>query len=283
MTMPRTPSAPEIRRLTGISLPVSPAVRGSVVSRARSRAAVWRVPEETPLAVLLNGQSFAVMMATPADLEDFALGFALTEGIVADIGQIDSLRIAEAADGFVLNLTLDPTRVAAVAERRRTLAGRSGCGICGAQSIAAALPRPPRVWGAAPSVEALGAAYAALPGRQAMNAENCSTHAAAFCDASGAILVLREDIGRHNALDKLGGALARSGRTARDGFVLLSSRISVEMVQKAAVLGAPFVAAVSAPSALALRMAAEAGMGLAGRAGDDIMIFETASIRETAA
>ena len=277
----------EIRRLTGAPLPVSPAVRGAVVSRRDSRAAgratVWRVPEETPLAVLLNGRSFAVMMGTPADLEDFAVGFALTEGIVEDVAQLSSLRIAEAADGFVLNLRLDPARVAAVDDRRRSLPGRSGCGVCGAQTIAAALPRPPRVAGAAPSIAALEAAYAGLPALQAMNAENCSTHAAAFCDSAGAVRLLREDIGRHNALDKLGGALARNGQDASTGFILLSSRISVEMVQKAAVLGAPFLAAVSAPSALALRTASAAGMGLAGLAGDDIMIFETASIRETAA
>jgi FdhD protein len=273
----------EIRRLTGAPLPVSPAVRGSMVSREVSRAAVWRVPEETPLAILLNGESFAVMMGTPADLEDFAVGFALTEGIVDDPAQLTSLRIAEAADGFVLNLRLDPARVATVADRRRSLPGRAGCGVCGAQTIAAALPRPPKVAGVHPAVAALEAAYAALPDFQAMKAENRSTHSAAFCDLTGAIRLLREDIGRHNALDKLGGALAREGRDARDGFILLSSRISVELVQKAAVLRAPFLAAVSAPSALALRLASDAGMGLAGLAGEDIMLFETASIRETAA
>ncbi|MPZ10568.1 MAG: formate dehydrogenase accessory sulfurtransferase FdhD [Kiloniellaceae bacterium] len=273
----------EIRRLTGAPPPHSPVVEGSVVSRDGSRAAVWRVPEETPLAVLLNGEAFAVMMGTPADLEDFAVGFALTEGIVDRVEEIASLRIAEARDGLVLNLRVDPARVAAVEDRRRALAGRAGCGVCGAQTIAAALPRPPKVAGPLPSIGALHAAYAALPGLQAMNAENRSTHAAAFCSLAGHIEQLREDIGRHNALDKLGGALAREGRNAAGGFILLSSRISVEMVQKAAVLGAPFLAAVSAPSALALRMARNAGMGLAGLAGGDIMIFETASIRETAA
>ena len=273
----------EIRRLTGAQQPVSPAVRGAVVSRRGSKGAVWRVPEETPLAVLLNGESFAVMMGTPADLEDFAVGFALTEGIVDDAAQITSLRIAEAGDGFILNLRLDPARVDAVAERKRSLPGRAGCGVCGAQTIAAALPRPPKVAGAHPEAAALEAAYAAMPDLQAMNAENRSVHSAAYCDLQGDIRLLREDIGRHNALDKLAGALARSGQDARDGFILLSSRISVEMVQKAAVLGAPFLAAVSAPSALALRTASAAGMGLAGLAGDDIMIFETASIRETAA
>jgi FdhD protein len=273
----------KVRRLTATQPAVSPAVRGALTSPRGARTAVWRVPEETPLAVLVNGESFAVMMGTPADLEDFAVGFALTEGLVEGIGEISSLSVAEAHDGLALNLRIDPARAAAAEERRRTLPGRAGCGVCGAQTIAAALPKPPRVRGAWPQASAVIAAYEALPPVQAMNADNRSTHAAAFCDLEGRIELLREDIGRHNALDKLCGALARDRRRAEAGFVLLSSRISVEMVHKAAVLGAPFVAAVSAPSALALRMAAVAGMGLAGCAGDEVMIFETGSLEETAA
>lgn len=273
----------EVRRLTGGPPPVSPVVRGVLASGCGAEPAVWRVPEETPLAVLLNGEAFAVMLGTPADLEDFAVGFALTEGIVETAGQIASLRIAEARDGLLLNLRIDPARVAAVEGCRRTLPGRSGCGICGAQTIAAAVSRPPWVAGAQPDVAALQAAFSALPAAQAMKAENHSTHAAAYCSRQGEILMLREDIGRHNAVDKLGGALALSGRDVRGGFILLSSRISIELVQKAAMLGAPFLAAVSAPSALALRMAGEAGMGLAGLAGGRIMIFETTSIREPVA
>jgi FdhD protein len=255
---------------------VSPAVRGRVISPTDERPAVWRVPEEVPLAILLNGAAFAVMMVTPADLEDFALGFALTEGLVRDASQIRAIRVAEAADGFVLNLALDPARAAAAAGRRRAIAGRTGCGLCGAQTIGAALPKLPLVAGPAPTMPALRAAYAALPMLQEMNAENRSTHAAAFCDLAGDILVLREDIGRHNALDKLGGALAGAGLRAQDGFILLSSRISVEMVQKAAMLGAPFLAAVSGPSALALRQATAIGMGLACGVGGNVMMFDTA-------
>ena len=267
----------QVVRLIRAVKEVSPAVRGRVVSVKGETGAVWRVPEEVPLAILLNGTSFAVMMATPSDLEDFALGFALTEGIVDSIGAIDSLRIADTGDGFVLNLVVDPARVAAVAGRRRALAGRTGCGICGAQTMGAALPRLPKVRGRVPAMEALRAAYAALPSAQRMNALNHSTHAAAYCDASGTILALREDIGRHNALDKLGGALAHAGLQAQKGFILLSSRISVEMVQKAAILGVPFLAAVSGPSALALRQARETGMGLACGAGEDIMVFDPAT------
>ena len=262
---------------------MSPSAPGRVVSAKSERDAVWRVPEEVPLAILLNGTSFAVMMGTPADLEDFALGFALTEGIVESIGAIKGLRIADIGDGFLLNLLVDPTRLHAVAGRRRALAGRTGCGICGTQTIGAALPRLPKVRGCLPSMDALRAAYAALPAAQRMNATNHSTHAAAYCGLSGKIIVAREDIGRHNALDKLGGAIAQAGLQAQNGFLLLSSRISVEMVQKAAVLGAPFLAAVSGPSALALRQARETGMGLACDAGDDIMVFDTAAGERDAA
>ena len=273
----------EVLRLIRAVSEVSPAVWGRVVSAGGEKGAVWHVPEEVPLAILLNGTSFAVMMGTPADLEDFALGFALTEGVVDDIAAIKSLRIADTGEGFFLNLVVDPARVAAVAGRRRALAGRTGCGICGAQTMGAALPRLPRIRGHAPPIQALHAAYAALPAAQHMNAINRSTHAAAYCDSSGGILLLREDIGRHNALDKLGGALAQAGLQARNGFILLSSRISVEMVQKAAVLGAPFLAAVSGPSALALRQATEIGMGLACGVGEDIMVFDMAPAQRDAA
>jgi FdhD protein len=258
---------------------VSPVVRGRVVGPDRERAAAWRVPEEAPLAILVNGASFAVMMVTPADLEDFALGFALTEGLARRPRDVRGIRLAEIADGFVANLALEPADPTAIEERRRSLAGRTGCGICGAQTLGAALRRLPAVAGPRPSVGALRAALAALPAKQRMNAANRSTHAAAFCDAAGDILVVREDVGRHNALDKLGGALARSELRPAEGFILLSSRISVEMVQKAALIGAPFLAAVSAPSALAVRQATAIGMGLASAVGgDSIMIFDTGFI-----
>lgn len=275
----------EVRHHAQRQVDVSPSACGRLVTPAGERKVIWQVPEEMPLAVLLNGSSFAVMMGTPADLEDFAVGFALTEGIVADAAQIESLRIAEAADGFLLNLRVDPARVAAMEERRRSLPGRSGCGICGAQTIAAALPRPRWTSGKAPSYEALESAFAALPGAQIMNHRNRSTHAAAFCRGNGAIVDIREDIGRHNALDKLAGALARSvpSRDVSSGFVLLSSRVSVEMVQKAAAIGVPFLAAISAPSALALRMAARAGMGVAGCSREGIMIFDTGTSGENVA
>ena len=269
----------EIRRLDTGPLDVSPLAAGRLLTAEGERPAAWQVAEEVPVAILLNGETFAVMMMTPADIEDFAVGFALTEGIVESLAGIDGLRIAEAADGMICNLTLDPARLALVEGRRRTLAGRAGCGICGAQSLEAVLPAPRRVAKAPlPSRAALLAAFEALPAAQAMKQVNKTTHAAAFCDVSGAVTLVREDIGRHNALDKLGGALAREGRDAGAGFILLSSRVSVEMVQKAATLGAPLLAAVSAPSALALRLAARAGITLACRAGGDIMLFDQSAL-----
>lgn len=267
----------EIRNLIEGGYPVSHAVAGHLYGAGGVRVARWQVPEELPVAILLNGQNFAVMMATPADLEDFGIGFAVTEGIVKQLGQIESLRLGEVADGLAINIVVAPERAQAVAERRRTFAGRSGCGVCGAQTIAAAMPAPGLVARhPLPDISLLAQAYRELPRRQPMKQVNHSVHAAAFCHRDGAIAMVREDIGRHNALDKLAGALLRAGEDVFTGFVLLSSRISVEMVQKAAAIGVPLLAAISAPSALALRMAARAGMMLAGLAGDDVMIFEPA-------
>lgn len=264
----------DIRRLDSAPDDTSPTVTGRLVTASGTRPMAWHVPRETPVAVLVNGESFAVMMATPADLEDFAVGFAVTEGIVPAARRIESLRIGEGGGGYIVNLRVPDRFAAAVQERKRAIAGRSGCGICGAQTIEAAVPRPPRVTGVTPDVDSLMRAYEALRGAQVMNLENRSTHAAAFCRADGSIERVREDVGRHNALDKLAGSLVREGRTARDGFILMSSRISVELVGKAAVIGAPFLAAVSAPSSLALEAAQRCGMGLASLAGEGIMLFE---------
>lgn len=270
----------EIRRLDTGPLDVSPVAAGTLLTPDGAERAAWQIAEEMPVAILLNGETFAVMMMTPADIEDFAVGFALTEGIVERAGDIGGLRIAEAADGMICNMTLDPARIEKVEGRRRTLAGRAGCGICGAQSLEAVLPPPRRVArrGPLPDRAALLEAFDALPAAQVMKQVNKTTHAVAFRDRARGGLLTREDIGRHNALDKLAGALARDGRDAADGFILLSSRVSVEMVQKAAAIGAPLVAAVSAPSALALRLAARAGLVLACRAGRDIMLFDETAL-----
>ncbi len=237
-------------------------------------AHTWTLAEETPAAVLYNGAFFAVMMATPADLADFAAGFTVTEGNAA-FPDIQDIRIAENLDGFALNIIIPPERQASLDTRRRVLTGRSGCGICGAQTLDAAVARPrPVKQRPTPNAQSLTRANEAFPATQVMNRENHSTHAAALCSADGTILLTREDVGRHNALDKLIGAALRSGTSLQDGFVLVSSRCSMELVQKAAMVGVPFLASVSAPTALAVRLAAEAGMGLAARAQGGVMYFD---------
>jgi FdhD protein len=254
---------------------VSPHVSGRVHSIDGVRPEIWQLAEEAPASVLYNGRSFAVMMVTPADLEDFAIGFSITEGIAASQAEIGSIRIAEAADGFLVNVEVDSGALERAEGRRRTLTGRSGCGICGAQSLDAVMKPLAHVSGAWPDAAAIERAFETMPSMQPMNLENRSTHAAAFCDVSGAVELVREDIGRHNALDKLAGALARQGRDASAGFVLMSSRCSVELVQKAAAMRAPFIASVSAPSALALRLAQGAGMGVAAKTRGGLMMFES--------
>jgi FdhD protein len=254
---------------------VSPRVSGRIHSKGGVRSEVWKLAEEAPAAILYNGQSFAVMMVTPADFEDFAIGFTITEGIAASKAEIGSIRIAEAADGFLVNVEVDAGALERAEGRRRTLTGRSGCGICGAQSLDAVMKPLAHVSGAWPDAAAVEKAFETMPSIQPMNIENRSTHAAAFCDLSGKVELVREDIGRHNALDKLAGALARQERGASSGFILMSSRCSVELVQKAAAIRAPFIASVSAPSALALRLAQVAGMGVAAKTRGGLMLFDS--------
>ena len=252
----------------------SPEFSGRLITPAGRESVVpWRLAEEVPAAVLYNGQFFAVMMVTPADLEDFGTGFTVTEGIVASHGEISSVKIVESHDGFALNIKIPADRMAGIDTRRRILTGRSGCGICGAQTLDAAVAPPRPVSGTAPGVKALRRAYRDLPLRQIMNQANHSTHAAGLADGTGALQFVREDVGRHNALDKLIGAALGAGTPMRSGFIVVSSRCSMELVQKAAVAGVPFLASVSAPTALAVRLAQTAGMGLAALSPDGIMLF----------
>ncbi|MDE2005256.1 MAG: formate dehydrogenase accessory sulfurtransferase FdhD [Rhodospirillales bacterium] len=248
-------------------------------SRALPRG-IWRggalvsgrrdVAEETPVAFSYNRATLAVMLATPADLADFALGFSLTEGIVAAADEIEETAIVPVEAGIELRLWLAPERAAAAETRRRHLAGPGGCGLCGIESLEAAARPPPRI-AAEPryAPEEIAAAVAALAPAQTLNAATRATHAAGFWTREDGLVAIREDVGRHNALDKLAGALARAGRAVDRGIVLLSSRLSVELVQKAAMIGAPVLAAVSAPTALAVRIAEQAGITLIGIARPD--------------
>ncbi len=252
-------------------------------SLAASRTA-WRggqpvsgtrvLPEETPIAFTYDAVVHAVMMATPDDLQEFAVGFSLTEGIVDNAAEISELEIVPVENGVNLRMWLAGGPSEAFAARRRRYLGPAGCGMCGLESLAEANRAIPRVTAErATSPAEIAAALAALPAAQSLNRATHAVHAAGFWQA-GTLQLLREDVGRHNALDKLAGAMAGARARAADGIVVLSSRLSVELVQKAAMMGAPVLAAVSAPTALAVRTADAAGITLVGIGrGDGFEVF----------
>jgi len=243
----------------------------SVAFRHGGRADSERaVPEEVAIAFTYDGGSHAVMMATPCDLEDMAVGFTLTEGIVADAAEIRDLQVITEDAGIELRMWLSEPRAAALRDRRRHIAGPTGCGLCGIESLSEAMrPVAAVSGGLVLTPDEIMAAVQTLAPLQALNRETHAVHAAAFWRRGDGIVLIREDVGRHNALDKLVGALARAGVSGADGILLLTSRVSVEMVQKAAVAGLPVLVAISAPTALAVRTAEAAGITLAAVARRD--------------
>ena len=225
--------------------------------------------EEVPVAFSYDGAVHAVLMATPDDLEDFALGFSYTEGIITAAAEITELAVVSVADGIVLRMWLNGDRSDAFAARRRRFVGPAGCGMCGLESLAEANRAIPTVsYDFQVSRQDIAEAVVALPARQHLNMQTRAVHAAAFWQPDQG-LVLREDVGRHNALDKLAGALLHTDRSAAEGVIVLSSRISIELVQKAAIMGAAIIVGVSAPTALAVRIAEATGLTVVGIARDD--------------
>ncbi len=231
--------------------------------------------EEVPIALVFNGISHAVMMATPADLEDFALGFGLTEGLLQRPEELYGVELLPRADGIELQLNVAAACEWRLKERRRSLAGRTGCGLCGTDSLdQVRLPLPP-LQPVVVQAQALLRAQQALRQSQALQRLTGATHAAAWCSLDGSLQLLREDVGRHNALDKLIGALQRSGVDRQQGFACITSRASFEMVQKSARAGMAVLAAVSAPTALAVDLAQQCGQLLAGFVRDDGLVAYT--------
>ncbi|WP_102224236.1 formate dehydrogenase accessory sulfurtransferase FdhD [Acidimangrovimonas sediminis] len=232
------------------------------------------LPEEMPVALSFNGTTQAVMMATPADLEDFGRGFALTEGI-ATPDEIEDLQVLVGAAGIDVQMWLGTEAEARLAARRRHMAGPVGCGLCGLDSIEAVLRDVAQVTAALSLTPAqVTAAMAALPGHQSLHDVTRAAHGAGFFIPGRGMVLAREDVGRHNALDKLAGALLAGGVDTGMGAVVLTCRVSIDMVQKCAALGAPVMIAVSAPTAHAVRLAEALGLTLIGLArGDGFEVF----------
>lgn len=234
------------------------------------------VAHEVPVALSYNGKAHVVMLATPMDLEDFALGFSLSEAIIASSGELEAIAMHERLEGIEIDLRVADSRAEAVAARQRNLSGRSSCGLCGTQQLEDVLRVPAKV---ASEIrigsDALHRALQSLEAAQPIKRLTGSTHAAAWVDVRGQLQCVREDVGRHNALDKLIGGITKSQVNIRQGFLLLTSRASYEMVQKAASVGIGLIAAVSAPTALAVQLADTCGVTLIGFARESRLVVYT--------
>lgn len=246
------------------------------VSRANGThgTVTWQLPQETPVALQINSQPYAVMMATPSDLRNFAAGFLLSEGLIGCVNDIAGILILPVENGVAVDVAVAEDAVDASRLVRRRVEGRTGCGLCGVEEISAAIrPLPPlaRTW--TPDAPAILKAANALPSLQPMNTFNRTVHGAAWVSRSGDIEMVREDVGRHNALDKLIGALAQTETDPASGFVLMTSRCSLELVQKTVTAGIGALVTVSAPTTLALDIATSSNLFLAALGSGEIVIF----------
>jgi FdhD protein len=253
----------------------APTPAWSVTAHPRQWRGGWcdatrELPQETAVALTYNRVTHAVMMATPADLHDFAVGFSLSEEIVAQSSDIEDFTAVAVEDGIELRMWIAAPLMARLEQRRRRLAGATGCGMCGLESLTEALRPVPNVAAGTcfTPAEVMQAAASLLPA-QLLGAATRAVHAAGYWRGGDGLVALREDVGRHNALDKLHGALAGQSIQAADGIVVLTSRVSIELVQKAARMGAAVLVAVSAPTSLAVRVAMRAGITLVGVARPD--------------
>lgn len=244
-----------------------------------------RLAEEVPIALVYHGVPHVVMLASPADLEDFAVGFTVSEGLVANRGEIQEIQVEEGPEAIDVRIRIVPERFSALLAQRRNLTGRTGCGLCGAETVEQAM-RPIVNVGGWPAIESdeMHTALRELSSRQPINAQTGSVHAAGWVVAGKGLHYVREDVGRHNALDKTIGALLRSEMDLSAGYMLITSRASYEMVQKSATVGIGLLAAVSAPTALAIRVAERSGLSLVGfaREGHHVVYAHPEKIRTLA-
>jgi FdhD protein len=255
-------------------------VTGVRIDRGRAATVSEMLADEAPVSLAYNLSPHAVMMATPQDLEDFAVGFSVTEGIVRRASDIERVSVIRYSRGIELQLEIPSILAAGLGARSRRLSGRTGCGLCGTSHVDDVLRELPIVQSETIiDASAVTRAMCELADRQPLNAETGAVHAAGWAERDGSLVYVREDVGRHNALDKLVGAMMRAGAPAQDGFVVITSRGSFELVQKAAMLGVPLLATVSAPTALAVRIADAVGLTFAGFARDDRLTVYTHAAR----
>jgi len=258
------------------------AINLAVAVHENEMATRWKhddVAVEVPVALVYNYISHAVMMASPSDLQDFALGFSLTEGIIEDVNEVSHIHVKSGEQGITVRIQINDERFEALRERRRNMVGRTGCGLCGVESLKQAIRPVMPVQDVNVSDTAIQTALTNLNQFQPLQQATGATHAAVWCDLAGNVLLAREDVGRHNALDKLIGAFTKAGLSAHDGFVLVTSRASYEMVQKSATAGFGCLVAVSAPTTLAIEQAQQANLKLVGfaRNGRHVIYHDPAS------